>query len=145
MSLARKTYLDFDWPSWVTSRFPFERPESWLDMVGDSGIRVEEFEEGKDYVVRAEVPGIDPDKDVELTLVDGSLRIMVHRQKESKNGDARHFRSEFHYGSFTRYIPLPASATDKDVKADFHGGILEVRVPLNGEQAKERRIAIAKH
>lgn len=145
MSLMRKSYLDFDWPSWVTSRFPFERPEAWLDMVGDNGIRVEEYEEGKDYVVRAEVPGIDPDKDVELTLVDGSLRMMVHRQKESKTGDARHFRSEFHYGSFTRYIPLPAAATDKDVKADFHDGILEVRVPLNGEQAKERRIAIAKH
>ncbi|MFZ9383886.1 MAG: Hsp20/alpha crystallin family protein, partial [Ilumatobacteraceae bacterium] len=92
----------------------------------------------------AEAPGIDPDKDVELSVADGVLRLMVHRQKESELSDARHYRSEFNYGSFTRLVVLPAGTSDKDVKATYENGILEVKVPVNGSHAKEKRIAIEK-
>ena len=73
-----------------------------------SGGRVEEFEKDGKLVIRAEAPGIDPDKDVELAVSEGVMRLMVHRQKGSRTSDARHYRSEFHYGSFTRLVALPA-------------------------------------
>jgi HSP20 family protein len=43
-------------------------------------MRVEEYRDGKDMVVRAESPGIDPDNDVEVTVVDGALHIAAHRE-----------------------------------------------------------------
>ena len=141
-SLLRKSMFDVDWPSWSTFRSPFDRNDGLLDLMNDTAIRVEEFELDKNFVIRAEAPGIDPDKDVELSMSDGVLRLMVHRQKESRATDARHYRSEFHYGSFTRLIVLPAGASEDDIKATYEGGILEVRVPLNGAQAKEKRIHI---
>lgn len=142
MSLLKKSYIDLDWPSWMATRFPFDRFDGWTDMGVDAGIRVEEFEKDGKFVIRAEAPGIDPDKDVELAVSEGVLRLLVHRQKEIRAADARHYRSEFHYGSFTRLIVLPAGASEDDIKATYEGGILEVRVPMNGAQAKEKRIHI---
>ncbi|MEY3680658.1 MAG: hypothetical protein RL547_1271 [Actinomycetota bacterium] len=144
MSLLRKPYLELDWPSWMSTRFPFERMDGWTDFMTETSIRVEEFERDGSFVIRAEAPGIDPDKDVELSVADGVLRLMVHRQKESELSDARHYRSEFNYGSFTRLVVLPAGTSDKDVKATYENGILEVKVPVNGSHAKEKRIAIEK-
>ena len=144
MTLLRKPYFDLDWPSWMSTRMPFERLDGWTDFGADSHIRVEEFEQDQKFVIRAEVPGIDPDQDVELSVSDGTLRLMVHRQKESTLSDARHYRSEFKYGSFTRVVVLPAGASDKDVKATYQDGILEVTMPVNGGHGKEKRIAIEK-
>ncbi|MET3141368.1 UNVERIFIED_ORG: HSP20 family molecular chaperone IbpA [Arthrobacter sp. UYEF10] len=44
-------------------------------MIPASGIRVEESVEGDTVVVRAELPGIDPEKDVSVSIVDGTLEI----------------------------------------------------------------------
>ena len=144
MSLLRKPYLELDWPSWMSTRFPFDRMDGWTDFMAETSIRVEEFERDGAFVIRAEAPGIDPDKDVELSVADGVLRLMVQRQKESELSEARHYRSEFNYGSFTRLVVLPAGTSDKDVKATYENGILEVKMPLNGGHAKEKRIAIEK-
>ncbi len=144
MSLLRKPYLELDWPSWMSSRFPFERMDGWTDLISEASIRVEEFEHDGEFVIRAEAPGIDPEKDVELAVSDGVLRLMVHRQKQSELADARHYRSDFNYGSFTRLVVLPTGASDKDVKATYENGILEVRMPVNGSHSKEKRIMIEK-
>lgn len=144
MTLLRKPYIDIDWPSWMSTRMPFERLDGWSELMSDTHIRVEEFERDDQFVIRAEAPGIDPDKDVELSVSDGVLRLMVHRQKESKLSDARHYRSEFNYGSFTRLVVLPTGASDKDVTATYQDGILEVTMPVNGGHAKEKRIMIEK-
>lgn len=143
-SLLRKSMFDMDWPSWTTLRSPFDRNDGLLDMMSDTVIRVEEFELDKNFVIRAEVPGIDPDKDVELTVADGALRLKVHRARQSHNGDRNHFRSEFEYGALQRFILLPATATETDVKATYKDGILEVRLPMNGATAREHRVAIAR-
>jgi len=36
-------------------------PATWESLLEENSIRVEEFEDGDTYVVRAEIPGIDPD------------------------------------------------------------------------------------
>ena len=100
-------------------------------------IRVEEFIDGKTLVVRAEMPGVDPDKDVEITLADGNLRIHAERQEKEEHKDKGHFRSEFRYGSFSRSIPLPDGVKDEDIKASYTDGVLEVRTPLPDEAASQ--------
>ncbi|HEY8701164.1 MAG TPA: Hsp20/alpha crystallin family protein [Arthrobacter sp.] len=105
---------------------------------GPAPIRVEEFVDGKNLVVRAEVPGVDPDKDIEVTITDGFLRIHAQRQEkeEHKDKDKGLFRSEFRYGSFSRSIPLPKGITEEDIKATYTDGVLEVRAPLPEEAAQ---------
>ena len=88
---------------------------------------------------------MNPEDDIEITLSEGMLRIMVQRKKESKHETKRHYRSEFQYGSFVRTIALPAGATDQDVKARYVDGVLEVRIPMSGKQAETKKVSITRH
>jgi HSP20 family protein len=106
----------------------------------ESMIRVEEFVQDGYFVVRAELPGVDPDKDVEIFLREGTLEIRAER-KEAANGKAGH-RSEFRYGSFERVIPLPTGVAEKDIKASYLDGILEIRVPTADTQTVATKIPV---
>ncbi|KRE65005.1 heat-shock protein Hsp20 [Arthrobacter sp. Soil736] len=128
------------WPFSTLLRHPSELMDS-LDRMFDSAtgpapIRVEEFVDGKTLVVRAEMPGVDSDKDVEITIDDGYLHIRAERQEKEEHKDKGHFRSEFRYGSFSRSIPLPEGVKEEDIKASYNDGVLEVRTPLPDEAAQ---------
>lgn len=92
-------------------------------------MRVEEYLEGDACVIRAELPGIDPDRDVEISVENGVLHLRAEREERTEEEQPDGYRSEFHYGSLTRSIRLPDGATDADVTATYQDGILEVRVP----------------
>jgi HSP20 family molecular chaperone IbpA len=100
-------------------------------------VRVEDFTEDDTYVLRAEMPGIDPDKDVTLNIEDDVLTIRGERREEEK--DKSHH--EFHYGAFTRSIRLPHDIDPGQVKATYVDGVLEVRVPTH--HADRAPVAIA--
>ena len=143
MSLTRTSPFEISWPSWMRTRMP-----SWADMYDGMGvestIRVEEYQEDGQYVIRAEAPGIDPDKDVEIVVEDSILRLNIHKERERHHEDKRHWRSEFSYGSFQRSILLPAGSTDENVKASYADGVLEVRVPLDGKTSSAKKITITR-
>ena len=67
MSLIHRNRSDVDWPDLFGARM-FDVPTAWKDLFDDSDMKVEEFRDGDTLVVRAEMPGIDPDKDVEITV-----------------------------------------------------------------------------
>ncbi len=111
--------------------------ESWL--------RVEEYREADSLVVKAEVPGIDPEKDVDITLTGDQLQIAVHREEKSEHKGKRGYRSEFRYGSFSRTVTLPAGVQQDDVRASYNDGVLEVRIPVPEEPPSgSRKIPIAR-
>lgn len=107
---------------------------------GEHMIRLEESTENGAYVVRAELPGIDPDKDVDITVQEGALTVHAERSEEKSAGR----RTEFRYGSFTRSVPLPPGAREEDITASYDKGILTVTVPLAETGQKPRRIEIGK-
>jgi HSP20 family protein len=118
--------------------------ETWRRMFDETQMNVEEFVEGDQLVVRAELPGVDPDKDVDISIDDGSLRIRAERRQEEKTEDRNYRRTEIRYGSFTRTIPLPAQAKEEDVSATYKDGILEVRAPIDQSKTQPSRIPIKK-
>ena len=130
----------FDWPEWFTRHFDFGEAPTFFG----APMKLEEFREDGTYVIRMEVPGIDPDKDVELTVVDDVLTVRVERREETKADEKEHFRSEFRYGSFVRTVDLPAGADEDDVKATYKDGILEVHVPIDTAKAKAVKVPIAR-
>lgn len=124
----------FDWfdtglPSWG---------ELWRR--GSQPIRIEDRREEDRYVVRAELPGIDPNKDVEITVEHGVLTVSAERREESSEKG----RSEFRYGSFRRSVTLPPGAQEDDVRARYQDGILEVTVPITAGSAKPRTIPVSR-
>ena len=101
-------------------------------------IRVETYVEGDRFVLRAELPGIDPAKDVEITVDHGRLTVTARR--EQRHEEVRH--SEFHYGAFSRSVLLPAGAKVEDIAATYTDGILQVTVPVGTADTKPTKIEI---
>jgi HSP20 family protein len=144
MTLIKRTRDELDWPTWF-DRPIFDWPEAWKGMLsGELALKVEEFEDDGQLVVRAEMPGIDPDEDVEITVSDRTLHLRAERRSEKKTEDKKGYRSEFQYGSFTRTLTLPVGATEADVKATYHDGILEVRIPIDTAEAETKKIPVAR-
>jgi HSP20 family protein len=137
-----------DWPEWMERFFTPRRPGRWLDFPGFPewmqwpALRVEEYREDDTLVVRAELPGVDPDKDIEISIAEGKLTIRAQRNESTKEERKGHFRSEFQYGSFVRTVPLPPGADESSVQASYTDGILEVRVPIETEPAAPKQIEI---
>lgn len=143
MALVKRSRDDIEMPTWFGRRL-FDWPDWWTDAVEDAGIKVEEFEDGAQLVVRAELPGIDPDADVEITMSDNTLHLRAERRSETKTEDKKGYRSEFRYGSFSRSVRLPAGASPEDVSATYGDGILEVRIPIDRTEATARKIPISR-
>ncbi len=120
------------------NRWPLAEMVDWLEApwtvlrpTSGSTMRVEDLVRDGSYVIRAELPGIDPDKDVEVTVADGVLTIKAERREE--RADKHH--SEFHYGTLSRSVTLPAGADEEHVEAIYGHGILEVTVKLAADKA----------
>lgn len=120
MALVRRERPDFQ--ELIQRFFEGEGDKSWL--------RVEEFKEDKTLVVRVEVPDIDPDKDIDISVADGQLRINAERQAKTEHKEKDSYRSEFQYGSYTRTLELPPGTTEADITATYKDGVLEIRVPV---------------
>ncbi|MFB9907626.1 Hsp20/alpha crystallin family protein [Allokutzneria oryzae] len=109
----------------------------WLDggwPFGTHPVHVEEYFEDSVYVLRAELPGLDPEREIEVTANDGMLLIAAHREEDKRDKQ----RSEFRYGSFTRTVRLPEGADLSQVKAGYTNGILEVRIPVQHPKEPHR-------
>jgi HSP20 family protein len=133
MALIRRERFDDDW-------FRFEVPDMFRrmrDFDWEAGwLRVEEYVDDGTLVVRAELPDIDPDKDVELSVADGVLHIRAQREEKPEKKDKDAYRSEFRYGSFVRNVPLPEGVKEDDITASYTDGVLEVRAPMPAEEEK---------
>lgn len=123
MTLARRELFEF--PDVFRRFFDVDWDTAWM--------RVEEYVDGDTCVVRAEIPDIDPEKDVEVTVEDGMLHIRAERREKSERKDKTSYRSEFRYGSFSRTIPLRADVKESDIKATYQDGVLEIRAPMASE------------
>jgi HSP20 family protein len=126
-AMGRIDRLFDEWMRSMSLRRPFG--SAW-DVPGEELIRVDEYRDDDTHVIRAEIPGIDPDKDVELSATDGMLRISAHRRVEEKTEDKGYTRHELRYGSMSRTLPLPEGVVESDIRASYKDGILEVRVPI---------------
>ena len=101
--------------------------------------RVEDYVHDGDYVLRAELPGLDPEKDVEVSVEGRTLTIHAERHEEHK--EPHH--CEFRYGSLSRSVTLPEGADTEHITAGYDKGILKVTVPLPKAEAESRRIQVS--
>lgn len=134
--------------SLMRSRDVWPRFTDWLDTLVPSdiswrtgfphSIRIEEFTRDGSFMIRAELPGIDPDKDVHVNVKDGMLTIEGKRE-EHEDSDQR---SEFFYGRFMRTLSLPTGTNAADIKAAYRDGILEITIPMKETTERSESIPI---
>ncbi|RSM57199.1 heat-shock protein Hsp20 [Amycolatopsis sp. WAC 01376] len=114
--------------AWLENPWPFSE---------HNPVRVEESAEDGKYLIRAELPGFDPEKNISVTAHEGMLTISAEREAKT----VEHGRSEFYYGKFSRTVSLPHGADATKVAADYKDGILEISMPLS-DKPHEKQVKI---
>jgi HSP20 family protein len=113
-----------NWPAWP--RFD----DMFRDVEWRRPFKIEECRDDNVIVLRAELPGVDPDKDVQVEVVDDQL-VITAQKYESHEKSARHVHhSEFRYGSMTRSVSVPKGVDESMISATYKDGVLEVRVAM---------------
>jgi HSP20 family protein len=100
----------------------------------------EVFERGNELVFRADLPGLSKE-DVDVDIDEEQITIRGERKSEHEENRQGIFRSERHYGTFFRSIPLPPGADAEQAKANFRNGVLEITIP-KPERSGARKLEI---
>jgi HSP20 family protein len=95
------------------------------------------------YLLKADLPGMKQD-DVSIEFGDGTLTIAGERKAGYERKEKGFFRLERSFGKFSRSLTLPDGIDPDKIAAEFHDGVLEVRIP-KPEERKPRRIDVAWH
>jgi len=113
----------------------FDAPENFLPPMDIA-------ERENEYVIHAEMPGVDKDG-IDITLSDGVLTITgeSRQEREEKEGE-RVIRQERRYGKFSRSVQLGTQVDEKNVKASYKDGILELVLP-KAEEVKPKKILVS--
>jgi HSP20 family protein len=108
-----------DWPGSPLSELQHHRP-------GTQPIPTEEYLSDGRYTIRFELPGIDPQHDLDLSVDAGVLTVQAERAASA----AARYHSHFRYGTFCSHVTLPAGADEDGITATYRNGVLEVTVTL---------------
>ena len=111
----------------------------WSEQV-NWGLALDVAETGDGFVVKASLPGINPD-DLEITYNNNILTIKGQVEEEKDSEERRYHLRERRYGSFSRSITLPSSVKADAIEANYDAGVLTLTLPKM-EETKPKRIAV---
>ncbi len=131
LAILRAMFPDLpDWPeSPRTALLAFSSAQTF---------RVEELVRDSHYVIRAELSGLDPANDIEVTVGGRTLTIYAERWQK----DDEPHRTEFRYGPLTRSVRLPARVDAQNITARYRKGVLEVSFPMPAAEREGTLIPI---
>jgi HSP20 family protein len=110
---------------------------------GDTSLwapRVDISETDKAFVVKADLPGVEP-KDVDVSVHDGILTLKGEKREQREEKQENFHRMERFVGQFFRSIPLSAGADEGNVNATTTKGVLTISIPKMPE-AQPKKIAV---
>ena len=113
-------------------------PSSWKSFKWSIALDVAESDD--DYMVKASLPGINPD-DLEITFSDNQLTIKGEVIEDQEQDEAHYHLRERRYGTFSRRLKLPSGIESDKIDAKYVDGVLELRLP-KVEEIKPKKIAI---
>ena len=95
-----------------------------------------------DVIVRAELAGIDPAKDLDISVHDGMLTIRGERRHEDRQDNDQYVRIERRYGAFERTLAIPEGVNGEDIQAQYRDGVLQVVIPGAAQVASVRKVPV---
>ena len=111
--------------------------------VADWAPAVDIREEDSRFILRADLPGVDP-KDIDVTMEDGVLTLRGKRELEQREEREGYRRVERVSGQFFRRFTLPDTADAEGITAKSVQGVLEVSIPKQ-PKLQPRRIPVEQH
>ncbi|HSD70863.1 MAG TPA: Hsp20/alpha crystallin family protein [Woeseiaceae bacterium] len=120
--------LQRDFEQLAGRRFALSNTDDNGNTVADYVPAVDVVEENDRFILRADLPGVDP-KDITISMENGALSLAGERHSEKKENANGLHRIERLSGKFYRRFSLPESADAENITAKSANGILEVAIP----------------
>jgi len=120
--------------------FGFPGSTRSVNAVGEGYLPLDVYQTDKEWVVRASVPGVDPNA-VEVTFDSGVITIKGEIKLPEGTRPESYWLRENYYGKFSRQISLPEDALGDQAKAQFYNGVLTLTVP-KAQPAKPKSVKI---
>ena len=117
----------------VSTDHEWVQPTMW-------GLAVDAVENKDDFIIKASVPGINPEN-LDFSYSDDTLTIKGEIKSDNEVKENRYHLRERRYGSFSRSISLPTKIKGDAIEASYQNGVLSLRLP-KAEEVKPKRIAI---
>jgi HSP20 family protein len=143
--LMRPTGMFEELERWAETMLPlgWARPMHLERMFwGGAAPQVDVIDREAELVIHAALPGFRKD-DIEVTASTDSVTLRGSASEETQEGEeaGEYYRREIRREDFLRTIHLPCAVDDKQVKATFKDGMLELVLP-KAEPAKRHSIEI---
>ncbi|MHC4661353.1 MAG: Hsp20/alpha crystallin family protein [Planctomycetota bacterium] len=103
--------------------------------------RLDISETETEFVVKADVPGVDP-KELDISLEDDILTVSGEKKEEHEEKEENYHRIERSYGSFSRSIKLPSNVDSSKIEAGSKDGVLKLVIPKVEEEKKKFKIDV---
>jgi HSP20 family protein len=101
---------------------------------------VDIFETEDDLVLKADVPEVEL-KDIDVHVENQTLTLSGERKFDKQDASKGYHRIERGYGQFTRSFTVPVTVDTEKVQAEYHNGVLTVKLPKKAA-AKPRQVKI---
>ena len=121
----------------------FMSPMRWVEEARGEDLfpAMDVKERDGEYVVVADIPGAKKE-DIDVTLENGILTISAETKSETEEKEGeRLLRRERRYGNYVRSLRLGTQIDEKNVKANYKDGVLELILP-KAEEVKPKKIAV---
>lgn len=105
---------------------------SALSIFG-SDVRVDIAENPKEFIVKADLPGMDKDKITVILEGGKTLKISGSREMIKQETGPNMVRRERMEGKFERVIELTSECKSDGIKASYKNGVLEIVIPKKEE------------
>ena len=102
-----------------------------------SDVKIDIVEKTKEFVVKADLPGMDKDKIVVTLDNNRLLKIAGTRELIKEETTPNMVRQERMEGRFERVIELPKECKSEDIRASYTNGVLEIVIPKKEETKPE--------
>jgi HSP20 family protein len=90
--------------------------------------------------IRMDLPGITA-KDIDIQVAGNMLTVSGERKEEKEENGKIFHRTECSYGSFSRSVTLPCNVAEGGVTAEYHDGVLSIKLPKT-EESKAHKVKV---
>jgi len=118
----------------------FFRPVRFWRGDGAWDLPLDMYQTDNDVVVKAAIPGVNPDE-VDISIAGDNLTIRGEHKDEHEAKEQDYFYKESCYGSFSRSVLIPVAIDSEKAEATFENGVMTLTIP-KAEPAKTKQIKV---
>ena len=116
--------------------------EAYWEDVEKFSMPVEIADKGRDYEVKAELPGVKKE-DLDIDIDKNYITINAKKEEENNVDEKAYKKSEFRYGEFSRTVYFPEEINVEKTEAKLEHGVLKIDAPkMYAEKDSKKKLTV---